>query len=154
LQLEDDFAIRAHRFENYSVEQVEWVRKLGNQLVAATENAKHHFRSEWVEDRVKQYSSKPGKPIVHLDDLSDTVMPILDNEARGLITVPLSIWVKRQDIARAQGTFGNVASYARDTGYKPAKLRAWRGFSASTGFRVNALGVDEDRWFSAESFLT
>ena len=140
MQLVDDWDIPESPLENYSVEQaIARVRKLGNQLVAATEHTKHHFRSEWVEGLVNRYSYRPGKPIVHLDDLSDTVMPILDDEARGLVRESLNAWVRQQGISRARPEFGNIATYAMTLDYRPAKLRKWRRFSELTGFQVNSL---------------
>src|SRR5207237_8248436 len=56
--------------------------RLASHLKTATPQAKHHFRREWLEQLVQRYTERPGKPVIHLDDLGDAVIPHLSSEVR------------------------------------------------------------------------
>jgi hypothetical protein len=72
--------------ENFDVEEaIKVVQDLGEGLIAATADTKHHFRREWVDQLVSRYKERPGKPVVHLSDLPDQVIPILSDEVRSFL---------------------------------------------------------------------
>ncbi len=128
--------------EQYDVEQaIGIVRGLGEGLIEATAHSKHHFRREWLDQLVERYRRQPGKPVIHLDDLGDEVIPTLSGGAReflrpyweGLVKEHGSEWGAQKfrcvwDIFSARG---NVSRWA--------KLGNWRRFSGLRGLHVDDL---------------
>jgi hypothetical protein len=127
--------------EDYGVEEaVKVVRGLGEGLVEATKHVKHRFRSEWVDQLVARYRARPGKPVVHLSDLPDQVIPTLSEDAKPFLQ---PYWDKL------------VAEYGSEWGAKHfrcvwdimkshrasrwSSLRLWRTFSKLTGLKVDGL---------------
>jgi hypothetical protein len=70
-------------FEDYDVEDsIRVVRELADGLIKSTAHAKHHFRAEWTDQLVSRYRERPGKPVIHLSDLPDQVIPIFSSDIR------------------------------------------------------------------------
>jgi hypothetical protein len=135
-----EFNDSAESLENFETEEaIKVVRKLGEGLIAATAHVKHRFRKEWIDDLVQRFKERPGRPIVHLSDLRDSVMPVLAVGARCQVAQALERYVKEEELAGARISCRNIASYARDEGDNPAKLRTWREFAKLTGFEINSL---------------
>jgi len=134
--------------EQYDVDRaISIVRELGEGLIEATKHSKrpskHHFRKEWLDQLIERYRRQPGKPVIHLDDLGDEVIPSLsgDGAAReflrpyweGLVKERGSEWCAQKfrcvwDIFSARG---DVSRWS--------KLGNWRKFSELTGLHVNDL---------------
>ncbi|HLQ06481.1 MAG TPA: hypothetical protein VK126_01860, partial [Nitrososphaerales archaeon] len=130
----------AELLEDFDVEDaIKVVRELGEDLIRATASAKHHFRTEWVDQLVSRYRENPGKPLVHLSDLRDTVMPVLTNKARALVLGCLASHSQKMSFGGWSHPFRNIAAFAGADRSKPAKLRTWKQFAKLTGFDMNLL---------------
>ena len=127
--------------ENYNVKDaIRHVQRLSESLIEATKHAKHRFREEWVNQLIARYEQLPGKPLIHLNDLGQDVIPTLCRDVRPLL-VPY--W---KELVAAHGYKWSMAKFrcARDiaAGAKVTrwgKMRSWRKFSALTGFCVDSL---------------
>ncbi|MDA4126665.1 MAG: LAGLIDADG family homing endonuclease [Thaumarchaeota archaeon] len=130
----------AEHLENFDIEDaIKTVRRLGHELIGLTAHAKHHFRASWVDQLVTRYRERPGKPIVHLSDLRDTVMPVLAGEARNHVAKFFASFVQKEGLWSSGLVFRNIVRFAREKGDNPAKLRSWREFSSRTGLDLNSL---------------
>lgn len=127
--------------ENYDVEQaIKVVLELGEGLIEATKNAKHHFRREWLDQLVARYRERPGKPIVHLSDLPDQVIPTLSADARKLLR---PYWEKL--VSEHGSEWGalhfrcmwDIMKSGRAS--RRSSLRLWRRFSEQTGLKIDDL---------------
>lgn len=130
-----------HDFEHYDVEDaVKVVRGLGAGLVETTKEVKHRFREEWVEQLVARYRERPGKPVVHLSDLGDQVIPIFDPEIKTflqpsweeLVSLHGSEWASRNFRCVWDIMKGHVAS-------RWSALGKWREFCVLTGLKLDLL---------------
>lgn len=128
-------------FEHYNVEDaIRIVRELGDSLIDATKHAKHHFRREWLDQLIARYRERPGKPIVHLSDLPDQVIPTLSPDVREplrpywekLVSEHGSEWGALH--FRCMWDIMNSRKVSRWS-----SLRLWIRFSELTGFRVDDL---------------
>jgi hypothetical protein len=122
------------------LEAIAEVRRLGEGLMPATAHAKHHFRREWLEQLVQRYTERPGKPVIHLDDLNDAVIPHLAAEARPFLR---PYWLA---LASKYGSdrMGMKFRCLRDIvvagkASRWSNLASWRKLSELTGLRVNEL---------------
>lgn len=126
--------------ESYSVENaIKIVRELADGLITSTAHAKHHFRSEWVDQLVSRYGERPGKPVVHLSDLRESVMPILGMKARRFVEGPYYRLVEEHGARRAEWAFRNIGLFVLKKGNRPAKLRTWKMFAEMTGFHIDSI---------------
>ncbi|MFQ5836521.1 MAG: hypothetical protein ACE5HG_01580 [Candidatus Bathyarchaeia archaeon] len=62
------------------------VKRLGIQLtrISRQRRWKYPVRVEWLEKLLRRYDENPGKPIVHLSDLPESVHIALDEEGFGI----------------------------------------------------------------------
>lgn len=127
--------------ENYDVEQaINVVLELGEGLIEATKHAKGHFRREWLDQLVARYRERPGKPIVHLSDLPDQVIPTLSPDVRELLRPH---WEKL--VGDRGSEWGSLHFRCMWDIMKSGKasrwssLRLWRRFSELTAFRIDDL---------------
>jgi hypothetical protein len=129
-----------HDLEQYDVEDtIRVVRELGTRLVEASMRAKHRFSEKWVEQLVQRYRGRPGKPVVHLNDLIGSVMPVLGPVARRLLAgVQRRFTATPMSISERQ-RFQNISKFVSGESGNPAKLRTWRGYADLTGLDINAL---------------
>src|ERR1039457_3477560 len=127
--------------EQYDLERaIGIVRELGEGLIEATAHSKHHFRKEWLDQLVERYRRQPGKPVIHLDDLGDEVIPSLSAESGPLLLPYWKLVVCRFGYNGAMGRFRCQRDVvATGTASRWSKLRNWRKFSELTGLRVNDL---------------
>jgi len=103
------------------------VQHLAKGLIEATRHAKHSFREEWAEQLVARYTAFPGKPIIHLDDLEDSVLVALDAAAipmlrryyEGLDKPGRYLW----------GTFRNIVNFTKGRGLRASRLGKWKEFA-------------------------
>jgi len=131
------------KLEPYDVEDaIAKVQHLAKGLIKATKHAKHRFREEWVEQLIARYRAFPGKPIIHLDDLYDDVIPTLSCERFRPMLVPY--W-KRLVAERGYDWCFTHFRGIRDVAVDARKvsrwsnLRSWRKFSALTALPINTL---------------
>jgi hypothetical protein len=118
------------------------VQHLAEGLIEANRHAKHRFREEWVRQLVARYRAFPGKPIIHLDDLGDDVIPTLSCErVRPMLVPSWNKLVAERGYERSFLHFRCIRDIAVDARKvsRWSKLRNWRQFSALTGLQVNAL---------------
>ncbi len=126
--------------EHFDVEEaIKEVRRLGRGLIEATRHAKHHFREEWLKQVIQRYRQRPGRPVIHLDDLSDTVMPILRPTAAKVVAGHCNQLFETESSEWIDRHYGNIVRLAKGQSANPAKLRTWRKFSEITGFQINTL---------------
>jgi hypothetical protein len=131
------------QLEPYDVEKaIARVKHLAEGLIEATKHAKHRFREEWVEQLIARYRASPGKPIIHLDDLYDDVIPTLSCEKVRPTLVPY--WKKLVAEHGSEWSFlhfrcmRDIAVEARNVS-RWSNLRSWRKFSALTALPISAL---------------
>jgi hypothetical protein len=131
--------------ENYDVEAaIRIVEELGEGLIEATEHSKrpskHHFRREWVDQLVERYWRQPGKPVIHLDDLYDEVIPSLSAEAGALLLPYWKSVVRRFGFDRAMSQFRCQRDIvATGTASRWSRLANWRKFCELTGLSLRSL---------------
>ena len=133
---------KTEHLENYDVEQaIAVVRELGEGLIEATKHVKHHFRREWLEQLTDHYRVRPGKPIIHLDDLDDKVIPHLSSEACELLRPYWTQLVKGHGSEWGSEHFRCVWDIMSGKGTPRwwSSLRVWRKFGELTSMRVNEL---------------
>src|SRR3989449_4210324 len=103
-------------------EAVSVVEKLGQALIDATEQAKNHFRNLWLQQLCRRYRHRPGKPLVHLSDLAERVMPIIDPRVSPILRGPFQRLATGKDSRSLERHFRNIAELANGRTSKPAKL--------------------------------
>jgi len=121
-------------------EAIAQVRRLGEGLIEATKHAKHHFRREWLEQLVQRYKERPGKPVIHLDDLDDAVIAHLATEVREILRPHWRALVSRYGYEWSFTHFRclrDILATGRATRW--SRLSSWRELSELTGMRVNEL---------------
>jgi len=136
---------KTNQLENYDVEDaIEVVQELGSRLTEATkttrQHVKHHFRQEWLDQLIARYRDRPGKPIVHLSDLPDKVIPTLSPDVRDLLR---PYWEK---LVSERGSMWGSKHFRcmwdiMKTGKASrwSSLRLWRRFAELTGFKIDTL---------------
>jgi hypothetical protein len=139
-----DEAGKTSQEQRYDVNQaIGIVQELGEGLMKATmqgKHAKHYFRKEWLEQLIERYRRQPGKPIIHLDDLGDEVIPWLSPESNALLRPCWDAVVQRfgYDLAMAQFRCQrDIVATSKVSRW--SKLRNWRQFCEFTGLHVNDL---------------
>src|SRR2546422_5851214 len=126
--------------EQYNVrEAVTVAEKLGQNLIDATAHAKNHFRNLWLQQLCKRYKHRPGKPLVHLNDLADSVMPTIDPQVSPILHEPFQRFVSARDSRWIERHFRNIADLANERTSRPAKLRTWKKFSKTSNFQIDLL---------------
>ena len=127
--------------EDYDVERaIRVVQELGEGLIEATKHAKHHFRREWLDQLVARYRERPGKPIVHLSDLPDQVIPTLSADVRKLLRPYWEKLVSGHGSEWGSQHFRCMWDIMRSgRASRWSSLRLWRKFSAMTGLRIDDL---------------
>ncbi len=136
-------AVNQPKLEPYDVEDaIAQVQHLAEGLIETTRHAKHRFREEWVKQLLARYRALPGKPIIHLDDLGDGVIPTLSCERVRPILIPH--WKKLVAERGHEWSFlhfrciRDISVNARKVS-RWSNLRSWRKFCALTGLQLNAL---------------
>ena len=131
------------QLEPYDIEDaIARVKHLAEGLIEATRHAKHRFREEWVKQLIARYRALPSKPIIHLDDLYDDVIPTLSREHVQPMLVPY--WKKLVAERGSEWSFlhfrcmRDIAVEASNVS-RWSNLRSWRKFSALTALPINAL---------------
>ncbi len=126
--------------ENYDVgKALRTVRHLGNGLMESTEGAKHYFRKMWLEQLIRRYEQLPGKPVVRLSDLEDSVILTLDPSVSRAVAEYCEKLVTFGHSEETRRHFRNITDIVKAGNSKPARLRTWMKFSALTGFPINTL---------------
>ncbi len=127
--------------EHFDVEEaIKEVRRLGKGLIEATRHAKHHFREEWLEQLIDRYRRLPGKPVIHLDDLSDAVIPTLSPQIRDVLFPHWKRLVEEFGYMGSMNRFRclrDIVAGARVTQW--SMLGTWRRLTRLTDFRVNEM---------------
>src|SRR2546428_8381783 len=131
----------ARILDHYDVEEaIAEVRKLAEGLILATAHTKHRFRQGWLEQLIQRYRERPGKPIIHLDDLDDEVIPTLAPEARNLLFPHWRQLVERFGYMPSMNRFRclrDIAVAKKTTQW--SRLGTWRNLERTTGLRINQL---------------
>lgn len=146
--------------EHFDVEEaIKEVRRLGKGLIEATRHAKHRFREEWLEQLIDRYRQRPGKPVIHLDDLDDEVVPTLSPQVRDVLYPHWRRLVEEYGYMRSMNRFmvlRDIVATAKVT--RRSRLGGWRRLARLTGFRVNELepyvtAIRADRFYGVFSSL-
>lgn len=127
--------------EHFDVEEaIKEVRRLGNGLIEATRHAKHYFREEWLEQLINRYRQRPGKPVIHLDDLDDEVVPSLSPQVRDVLYPHWRRLVEEYGYMRSMNRFRVLRDIvATGRASRWSKLGTWRRLTKLTGLRVSEL---------------
>ncbi len=131
----------ADLLENFDVEEaIKVVRILAKGLIEATAHAKHHLRAEWVDQLVSRYRENPGKPVIHLSDLPDQVIPNLSNDVGSFLQPYWERLTGEHGSEWASQHFRCIWDIMK-TGKasRLSGLRIWRGFCQMTGFNLDDL---------------
>jgi hypothetical protein len=124
----------ASRFAQYDFKEAcRVLEKLGEGLTGAIKSAKNRFKPEWIEQLVQRYSLSPGKFLVHLSDLHDSVMPLLASEARGSIQPS---WDRLGELKGFRWTWHNfrgIVDFLRQGSPRLTTLGTWKKFAELTG---------------------
>src|SRR2546426_12249062 len=126
--------------EDYNVgKALRTVRLLGKGLMESTEGAKHYFRKTWLEQLIRRYEQLPGKPVVRLSDLEDSVILTLDPSVSRAVAEYCEKLVTFGHSEQTRRHFRNITPLAKSSNSKPARLRTWIKLSMLTGFPINTL---------------
>lgn len=142
LQIEQSIAKgSALPLETYDVEDaIKVVRELAEGVVEATAHAKHHFRSEWVDQLIARYRDRPGKPVIHLSDLPDQVIPTMSDNVRSILEPYWNKLVAERGSEWGAKRFRCIWDIMKfHTASRWSSLRSWRAFSDLTGLNVDDL---------------
>lgn len=142
---ESEEAGKSSSLNNYNVKTtIRLLEELGPRLIESTRNTKQHtvhfFRQEWTDQLIARYLQRPGKPIIHLSDLPDQVIPTLSSDVQGLLR---SYWAKL--VGEHNSEWGSLHFRCMWDIMKSRKvsrwssLRLWRSFSEDTGFNIDSL---------------
>jgi hypothetical protein len=132
-------------FENYDVEDaIKAVLELGSRLIEETrkskQHVKHHFRQEWLDQLVARYRERPGKPIIHLSDLPDQVIPTLSPDVRDLLRPYWDKLVNEHGSEWGSKHFRCMWDIMKSGKMSRwSSLHLWRKFEELTGFGVDVL---------------
>ncbi|MDA4119406.1 MAG: hypothetical protein OK436_02355 [Thaumarchaeota archaeon] len=127
--------------ENFDVEEaVRIVLSLAEGLIEATTQAKHRFRSDWVDQLVSRYRQNPGKPVIHLSDLPDQVIPNLSKHVNSFLQPYWETLAGERGSEWASQHFRCVWGIMK-TGKASrwSSLLIWRRFCQMTGFNLDDL---------------
>ncbi len=61
------------------------VEKLGEELIKTSKNWNYPFKNEWLQQLLLKYRKKPGKAIIHLDNLPDKVRVSFNEKGKTLL---------------------------------------------------------------------
>jgi len=87
------------------------VIELGKDLIRNTKNHKYHFRRSWLYDLLEYYSQRPGKPLIHLEDLPDKVCISFTEEGKKEISRKLYKIIVNRNKRELMRIFGSGLFY-------------------------------------------
>jgi len=58
------------------------IKEIGEELIKDSINYKYPFRWSWLHDLIENYVRKPGKSLIHLEDLPDKVCVSFSEEGK------------------------------------------------------------------------
>jgi hypothetical protein len=131
--------------ENYNVEDaIRVVQELGSGLIEEAartrQHVKHHFRQEWLDQLIARYRERPGKPIIHLSDLPDQVIPTLSPGVQALLRPYWDKLVIGHGSEWASMHFRCMWDIMKSReASRWSSLLLWRRFSELTGFNLDFL---------------
>ena len=135
----------SNHLENFNVEDaIKVVQELGSHLVneasRTNQHIKHQFRQEWLDQLIARYRERPGKPVIHLSDLPDQVIPTLSTDVRDLLR---PYWQKLVDEhgslwgSKHFRCMWDVVKSGKASRW--SSLRLWRKFAEITGLEIDTL---------------
>ena len=135
-----DLRFREPNARSHQTQRVcETIRELTHGLAHETDSRENRFREPWGEALAARYETRPGSPVVHLDDLPGHSMVFLNPEGRLEVKRAWCLLVQSMGARWASDRFRRIANYLSGRAADVSRLKTWKDFGDLIGFEVNQL---------------